>query len=337
LETDAGHRLTHHGSAGNKASTVSGFERGTQIGEHRWDIPYLAPDEAGWQAHRAVLDAHQPFRDFELSRPGVDGTVRHISISGDPVFDAAGAFGGYRGVGTDITNRKRAEQALRAAEEQFRGLVEQSIAGTYILQDGKINYVNPRGAEILGQGSVDEVVGTDPLSWIVEADRGMVAENMRILLEGEATSVAIDFGVLRRDGVTIQIGVNGALATYQGRPALIGLLQDISEKKRADEQIQRYVAQIENAFMSTVQVVTNLGEMRDPYTAGHQRRVAEIAVAIGAELGFDARRQEGLRVAGYLHDVGKIRSRRRFCPNPENSAGPSSSWSRGTPRRATTC
>jgi HD-GYP domain-containing protein (c-di-GMP phosphodiesterase class II) len=88
---------------------------------------------------------------------------------------------------------------------------------------------------------------------------------------------------------------------------VIGVIQDISEKKRAEVQIQRYVAQIENAFMSTVQVVTTLGEMRDPYTAGHQRRVAEIAVAIGAELGFDARRQEGLRVAGYLHDVGKIR------------------------------
>ena len=46
--------------------------------------------------------------------------------------------------------------------------------------------------------------------------------------------------------------------------------------------------------------------MRDPYSAGHERRVADIAVAIGAELGYDARRQEGLRVAGYLHDVGKI-------------------------------
>jgi HD-GYP domain-containing protein (c-di-GMP phosphodiesterase class II) len=46
--------------------------------------------------------------------------------------------------------------------------------------------------------------------------------------------------------------------------------------------------------------------MRDPYTAGHERRVAEIAVAIGAELGFDSRRLEGLRVAGYLHDIGKI-------------------------------
>jgi len=53
-------------------------------------------------------------------------------------------------------------------------------------------------------------------------------------------------------------------------------------------------------------VATTLSEMRDPYTAGHERRVGQIAVAIGAELGFDVRRQEGLRVAGYLHDIGKI-------------------------------
>jgi len=58
--------------------------------------------------------------------------------------------------------------------------------------------------------------------------------------------------------------------------------------------------------MSTVQVATTLSEMRDPYTASHERRVAEIAVALGAELGVDSRVQEGLRVAGYLHDIGKI-------------------------------
>ncbi len=83
-------------------------------------------------------------------------------------------------------------------------------------------------------------------------------------------------------------------------------MQDISEKKRAEEQINHYIVQLENTFMRTVEIVTTLSEMRDPYTAGHERRVGEIAVAIGAELGFDARRQEGLRVAGYLHDIGKI-------------------------------
>jgi PAS domain S-box-containing protein len=170
-----------------------------------------------------------------------------------------------------------------------------------------VAYLNPRGAEIVGQGSADDVIGTDPLRWIVDADRGRVAENIRRMRDGELTSVALEFGVRRRDGTTVVVGINGASATHKGRPAFIGLMQDISEKKRAEEQIQRYVGQIENAFMSTVQVVTALGEMRDPYTAGHQRRVAEIAVAIGSELGFDARQQEGLRVAGYLHDVGKIR------------------------------
>jgi putative nucleotidyltransferase with HDIG domain len=58
--------------------------------------------------------------------------------------------------------------------------------------------------------------------------------------------------------------------------------------------------------MNTVEVAMNLSEMRDPYTSGHERRVAEIAVAISAELGFDANRQQGMRVAGYLHDIGKI-------------------------------
>ena len=86
----------------------------------------------------------------------------------------------------------------------------------------------------------------------------------------------------------------------------VGTIQDITEKKDAEEAIKRYLAQLEAAFMSAVVVATNLSELRDPYTAGHERRVGEIAVAIGAELGFDERRQDGLRVAGYLHDIGKI-------------------------------
>jgi putative nucleotidyltransferase with HDIG domain len=84
------------------------------------------------------------------------------------------------------------------------------------------------------------------------------------------------------------------------------MVQDISEKKRAEDKAARYLEQLQNAFMRTVEVATTISEMRDPYTAGHEKRVAEIATAIGAEMGFDAARVEGLRVAGYLHDVGKI-------------------------------
>lgn len=81
--------------------------------------------------------------------------------------------------------------------------------------------------------------------------------------------------------------------------------QNQEKEKRAAELIM-VNEELHGALMNTVRVAMILSEMRDPYTAGHERRVAEIAVAISAELGFDSRRQEGMRVAGYLHDVGKI-------------------------------
>ena len=206
----------------------------------------------------------------------------------------------------DVTARKQAEQVLREAEAQFRGLVEQSIAGIYIIQDGRLAYVNPRFAEILGYDSAAELTGSDALSVVAESERAAVAEKIREWLRGPAHSIGYNTSALRKDGSSVDVDVHAARASHRGRPAIIGLLQDISEKKRADEQIQHYVAQLEKAFMRTVEVATTLSEMRDPYTAGHERRVGEIAVAIGTELGFDARRQEGLRVAGYLHDIGKI-------------------------------
>jgi hypothetical protein len=73
----------------------------------------LEPDAEAWRKHRETLQAHLPFRDFELARPAADGGKHYISVSGLPVFDKAGRFIGYRGVARHITERKRAEEALR--------------------------------------------------------------------------------------------------------------------------------------------------------------------------------------------------------------------------------
>ncbi|MBE0625571.1 MAG: PAS domain S-box protein [Burkholderiales bacterium] len=253
-------------------------------------------------AHMKKVMAHSEDR-FESRHRRKDGSIFDVTVSAQFQAVDGGRFVIFL---QDYTERRRSEQALHESEEQFRGLVEQSIAGIYIIQDGRFSYANPRFAEICGYASADEIVGRDALSMVVDKDRGPAEEYVRRLLAGELRSIPYTFSVLRKDGNTIEVGAHAACANYKGRPAVIGLIQDISEKRRAEEKIQSYLEQLKTAFMRTVEVATTLSEMRDPYTAGHERRVAEIAVAIGAELGFDVRRQEGMRVAGYLHDIGKI-------------------------------
>ncbi len=85
----------------------------TDLGLTRWDIPAPNMTEQDWRSHKALLDARQPFRDFELQRAGTDGEPTWFLISGVPVFDAQGQFRGYRGTGRDITERKRAEAKIQ--------------------------------------------------------------------------------------------------------------------------------------------------------------------------------------------------------------------------------
>jgi diguanylate cyclase (GGDEF)-like protein/PAS domain S-box-containing protein len=83
------------------------------IGKARWEIPALNMSEADWAAHRALLEAHKPFRDLELHRLDAEGDVRIASVSGEPIFDVDGRFKGYRGVGRDVTGKRKNEDDLK--------------------------------------------------------------------------------------------------------------------------------------------------------------------------------------------------------------------------------
>ena len=131
-ETDAEHRFTRQVFAEGLADAPA---PGTEVGKTRWEVPYLEPDEEAWCEHRKTLAAHLPFRDFELARPTPDGGKRYVSVSGLPMFDEAGRFVGYRGVGRHITERKKAEEALRRSEAYLAEAQRLSNAGAFAFNE----------------------------------------------------------------------------------------------------------------------------------------------------------------------------------------------------------
>ncbi len=255
----------------------------------------------------SLIDVHigvpSVLHPTEIQIPRPDG-IRYIELMASEILwdKAKASLTSLR----DVTERSQIRQELMDALAQFRGVVEQSVAGIYIVQDGKLAYINPRFAEILGYTSSDELIGREVLSIVAESDRDIASRNIQRRISGEIDSLAYETRLLRKDGSIVEVGVHGSAATLRGQPAIIGLMQDITSKKQAERNTREYLANLEASLMGTVGVAASITEMRDPYTASHQRRVAEIAAKIGAEMGFDENRQTGLRIAGMLHDIGKM-------------------------------
>lgn len=209
------------------------------------------------------------------------------------------------GTQTDISARREAEARLRESEAKFKGLVEQSIVGIVIIDADTLYYANPRTAEILGYAA-DEILGPGFSRLIHPDDRPLVSDRIAGVLSGEFRDIRHEFRALRRDGSIVNLGTHGSRTEYAGRPAVIAVVQDITGRIEAERQLTEYVVRLEGSIMRTVEAISQMVELRDPYTSGHERRVGDLAAAIGRELGLDEQHITGLRVAGNVHDVGKI-------------------------------
>jgi putative two-component system response regulator len=97
-----------------------------------------------------------------------------------------------------------------------------------------------------------------------------------------------------------------AIRTKELKQALDDLRQDITERKLAEEELQKTLENLRKSFSTTVQVMVSAVEMKDPYTAGHQIRSADLACAIAMEMGLAQEKIDGIRMAGSIHDIGKL-------------------------------
>jgi PAS domain S-box-containing protein len=141
----------------------------------------------------------------------------------------------------DITARMRFEKALQESENKFRDLSEKSIVGIYLIQDNAFAYVNPTFARIFGY-SVDELIGKKrPENLVSLEDWPIVQATLAERLHGEAPFVHYEYRGTTKNGGTVALDAYDTRTMFQGRPAVIGSVLDVTERKRAEEERERLI------------------------------------------------------------------------------------------------
>ncbi len=220
-------------------STLTGYAPLEFYADPQLPLKLVYPDDA--ERFRALWPTrHWLERPVQLRLVARDGRVRWTEQQNMPLRDAAGRITGVVGMLRDITERHQ-------AEDLFRTLVEQSLAGIYMIQDGRFLYVNPKLADIFGYTQEEIAQGLPVDALVAPAHRERVRANIRRRLDGEVVSVHYGFNGLRKDGAEIQVEVQGNLAEYNGQPAILGTLLDVTEKRRAEEKQRQLEAQIQHA------------------------------------------------------------------------------------------
>ena len=236
-----------------------------------------------------------------------DGSLRIVSLKMRPV--------NFKGkpiisvVWRDITEEKKAEEALRLNEEKYRLSFENVTDVIYTIDTNlNISSVSPSVKGLLGY-KPEDFIGrpVSDLENILKPESFQQAiADTSLILKGETIPATV-YQFIAKDG-TIKYGeVSGSPLMHDGKiMGIISVARDITERKQAEEKLQQTLDSLRNSVGATIQVMVSAVEMRDPYTAGHQIRVADLACAIAAEMGLPRDKIEGIRMAGSIHDIGKL-------------------------------
>jgi PAS domain S-box-containing protein/putative nucleotidyltransferase with HDIG domain len=204
-----------------------------------------------------------------------------------------------------VDDLARLNLALRESEEKYRIVVDYAAEAILIAQDDRIRFVNPGGVRLLGYS--EDILTSKPfIEFIHPEDCGMVLESHRKRLRGENISHVYPFRIVSKDGTVSWVEINAVEICWKERPATLNFLTNITKRRQAEEELTRSLDNLRKALGGTVQAIAMIVEARDPYTAGHQKRVAHLARAIAGEMKLESGLVEGLRMAAMIHDIGKV-------------------------------
>jgi PAS domain S-box-containing protein len=218
-------------------------------------------------------------------------------------------------VSRDITEHKKAEKAMKQSEEKYRLLADHMKDQVWLMDlDLKVTYISPSVEKILGY-NMEELTHL-PINKLFTSASFKAAMDFFSIEMPKALAAPPDYILNRslemefrcKDGHTLWGEAKFSfIRDERGKPlCVLGEGRDITERKRTEEKLQQTLESLKKAVGATIQVLVSALEVRDPYTAGHQSRVAHLACAIATEMGLAQEKIEGIRMAGSIHDIGKL-------------------------------
>ena len=240
--------------------------------------------------HKGAWKVEHLFQKKDGKRFWIEGTGIPVKQSGQLIY--------YIVSWVDITERKRAEEELEYQRKYFHALFEGSPEAVVSLDmQSRVMDINPVFQKLFGY-TLEDIEGKHLLDYILpESKREEGREMMIIAQRGEVT--AAESIRKRADGTEIPVSILSSSIMLGGKQrGTFAIYRDITERKKAEEQLK-------HSFIDLAETVSRAVESSDPYTAGHQRRVAELAGLIGEKAGLNDDRLQGLYVGGLLHDIGK--------------------------------
>ncbi|MBE3068963.1 MAG: PAS domain S-box protein, partial [Planctomycetes bacterium] len=200
--------------------------------------PHVHPDDVALVAEAICsLTPERPVKTHENRDVLSSGEVRWVQWTNHGVFDEAGRLAEIQAVGRDVTERRAAEEALRQSEEKYRALFEQSLDGVAVVADGRVVSANPAFVAIY-QRRIEDVPGMDPVADMHPDDRQRAAARMREILSGRpGPAHSRRYRLVRPDGSVAVIEALARRIEWEGRPAVQGILRDVTERVRLEEEL----------------------------------------------------------------------------------------------------
>lgn len=199
-------------------------------------------------------------------------------------------------------------QKMRESEERFRSLSENAPDIIFTLDNnGAFTYVNPAWERILGY-SAHETKGRYFVDFIRKDDSLNYIQLFKQIKNEKRPFWDLITTMSNRDQKKLYFSMNVSpnLDMEGNFNGLAGILRDITELTRSETELKSSLAKLQTALDNTIQTISMIVEMRDPYTSGHQQRVARLACAIAEEMKLSEEETNAIHMAAALHDIGKI-------------------------------